>query len=71
MTDHAILQTRLDEAEDALHRLNTGQLEASIDYDGRKVTYSAVNILELRGHIYTLKRQLSQRSGRRAIGARF
>jgi len=71
MTDTAILQTRLDEAEAAMHKLQTGALQASVDYDGRKVAYSAANIDALRGYIAGLKRALGKPSGRRAIGARF
>lgn len=71
MTDTALLTQQLAEAKAALHALNTGQQVASVDYDGRKVAYSAITIADLRAHIRTLETALGIGTRRRAIGARF
>lgn len=66
MIDPAVLQTRLTEAQEALHRLTTGQMEASVQYDGFQSTYTQANINELRAYIADLERQLGLTpSGRR------
>lgn len=65
------LRAWLTEAEAALHALSLGQGEAAVrDADGRQVTYSAANLVQLRAYIADLKRQLGQ-GGYRAIGVRY
>lgn len=55
------LQQRLDEAEDALHRLMTGaQVVQFRDANGEQLSYTAANAARLRGYIADLKRQLGQ-----------
>ncbi len=58
MTDAAILQSRLAEAEAALHALSIGKRTASVSYDGKSVAYTQTNIGQLRAYISDLKRQL-------------
>ena len=61
MTDAAILQARLTEAEAALHALLTGAKAQSVTVEtGRSVTYTPGNEVALRRHIADLKRQLGQ-----------
>ena len=61
----ADLQTRLDEAETAYHRLVTGTKAVSIKKDGREVTYTTATVSQLRTYIESLKRQLNIVSSRR------
>lgn len=74
MTDPAILQQRLTEAEAALHRLSTGSHAEEIRYAAgpasRSVRYTAANMADLRAYIADLRRQLGLSSRRRAIGIR-
>lgn len=66
------LQTRLTEAETALHRLMTGQSTARISYDGRDVEYTRAKVGDLRAYISELKSSLGLTGGRKkAILARF
>lgn len=60
MADTATLQTRLTEAEDALHRVLTGQSVTVVGYDGHRTEYSAASAGDLRRYIATLRRQLGQ-----------
>ena len=68
MADTATLQTRLTEAEDALHRVLTGQSVTVVGYDGHRTEYSAASAGDLRRYIATLRRQLGQ--GTAAPGSR-
>lgn len=66
------LQTRLSEAETALHRLLTGTQVVQVrDASGRQVSYSASNLKDLRAYIADLKRQLDQPQGYRAARVLF
>lgn len=56
--DRATLETRLREAEDALHRWRIGEHELSITYAGRTLTYSPTNESTLKGYIAELRRDL-------------
>jgi hypothetical protein len=67
MTDTAILEQRLSEAQDALHRLSIGESEVTVRIGEKAVTYSAVKAGELRAYIQELKAQLGQGDGRHAI----
>jgi len=60
MADTATLQTRLTEAEDALHRVLTGQSVTVVGYDGHRTEYSPASAGDLRRYIATLRRQLGQ-----------
>lgn len=60
------VQARLDEAREALHRLETGQAEASIAYNGESLTYSQADRGSLRKYIRDLEVQLGLRSMARA-----
>ncbi len=53
--DLAILQQRLAEALDALHRWALGDGEVSVDMDGVRVTYSEVNQKRLEGYVNQLQ----------------
>lgn len=70
MTDTAILEARLAQAEQALHDLSIGKTTASVSYDGKSVSYTQTNIGQLRGYIADLKRQLG-RPARRIHSVRF
>lgn len=71
MTDPTILQTRLTEAEAALHALMMGGQAVSVrDSAGRQVNYTAATIGDLRGYIAELKQMLGL-GRRRAIGVVF
>jgi hypothetical protein len=58
------LQTRLDEAQDALHRLMTGKGRVRVEYEGKMVIYTQANIGDLRAYILELQVQLGQKPGR-------
>ncbi len=72
-TMQAALEARLDQARDALHRLELGDREASVSYDGEQVSYSAADRGSLRAYIRTLEAQLGvrQRARARSRGVRF
>jgi hypothetical protein len=71
MTATATLQTRLTEAEAALHALLTGGKPVQLRRgDGSQVQYGQANAGELRTYIAQLKAQLGVRS-RRRIDIRF
>ena len=64
MTDPATLQTRLTEAETALHALAIGGQEVEVDIDGvGRVKYTAARIGFLRSYIAELKQQLGPTTG--------
>ena len=66
------LQTRLDEAETALHKLLTGQQTVRLEYDGKSVTYTAASAGDLRAYIGQLQVNLGLKSRRsRAITVGF
>ncbi len=53
------IQTRIAEAEAALHALATGARVAEVWRDGRRVTYTQANLAELNAYIDRLKSDLS------------
>lgn len=75
MADQTTLQARLDEAEDALHKLTIGRREEAYTHAAgdvsRQVKWTAASISELRAYIADLRRQLGQPTRRRAIGLSF
>ncbi len=55
----ATLVERLAEAEDAYHRLNTGQaVRVFVDQNGERIEYSVANSAKLATYIANLKRQI-------------
>lgn len=54
---------RLVEAEEALHKLLTGQKMVSMSYEGRTVTYTQQNIDALKQYIRDLKSEIAQAAG--------
>lgn len=74
MADLATLQTRLDEAEAALHKLQTGAQVASVGDGQGNVQYTSADVDKLRAYVRDLKAQISTAQGtrgRRPIGIRF
>ncbi|ETW10642.1 putative Head-to-tail joining protein W (gpW) [Roseivivax marinus] len=63
-TDAATLETRLTEAEDALHRLLVGTTVTVVGYDGHRTEFAPSDETRLRRYIASLKRQLGRGSGR-------
>lgn len=67
MADIATLTARKAEAEEALHKLMTGQAAVTVGYDGRSVSYTPARQAELRAYIKELDVQLGNiTSARRA-----
>ncbi|WP_273867580.1 phage head-tail joining protein [Serratia odorifera] len=56
---------QLEEARQALHELLTGKRVASIQKDGRAVTFTSATLNELRAYIADLEEQLGLASRRR------
>lgn len=63
MADLATLQLWLLEARTALHKLNTGKLEASVSYDGKSVSYSQADRSKLEAYIARLEDQIAALTG--------
>lgn len=64
MADLATLQTRLAEAEDALHKLMTGGKTVAIrSSNGSMVTYGEADAAALRGYIADLRGQIGSAQG--------
>lgn len=63
MADLATLQLWLLEAKTALHKLNTGKLEASVSYDGKSVSYSQADRGKLEAYITKLEQQIAGLTG--------
>ncbi|APZ53735.1 gpW family head-tail joining protein [Salipiger abyssi] len=63
--DTATLETRLAEAETALHALLMGESVTVTAYDGHRTEYAPADETRLRRYIQSLRRQL----GRRPAGA--
>ena len=53
------IQIRITEAETALHALATGARVADVWRDGRRVTYTAASMQDLRDYISLLKSDLA------------
>lgn len=64
MTDTATLQSRLTEAETALHNLMTGTKEVKVGVNGDVVEYSMADVGRLRAYIAELKGALGLSGGR-------
>jgi hypothetical protein len=64
------LKNQLAEAEDALHRLNTGAHEVSIRDGDKQTTYSDINHTRLLTYIDELKAKVAECEGRRPSGRR-
>lgn len=72
MASRETLEQRLADAEDAYHRLSTGTLEVTIQYENRSTTYAKADLGQLKNYIRELKADLGTASGsRRAILPRF
>ena len=66
MADLTTLQTRLDQAETALHKLMTGSLVEHIQADARTgaaVRYTPAQVPALQRYIASLKNQIAVASG--------
>ena len=63
------LNDKLNEAEDALHELSLGKRVVSISRNGKALTFSAANRVDLELYIARLKSQIST-SSRRPMGIR-
>lgn len=61
----SITQTRLTEAQTALHELQTGTKAVKVKKDGREVEFTPANIYRLTAYIEELKAQLGQSTRRR------
>ncbi|MCW2242795.1 phage head-tail joining protein [Azospirillum canadense] len=65
MADLATLQARLAEAETALHRLNIGETEVKVSYDGKTVEYAvSLDAPKLERYIATLRAEIDRLSGK-------
>ena len=62
MADLATLETRLIEAETALHRLMTGSRVEAINSPTGKVQYTSANLGDLEKYIASLKQQIEATS---------
>ena len=56
--NRAMWQSRLDEAEGALHKLLVGQSATAIGYDGESVSYKPANIHQLQAYIARMRAAL-------------
>lgn len=66
------LTIALQEAEQALHRLMTGQSAVEFrDSNGESVRYSAISANKLQGYILSLKLQLGMPTGLGPMRVRF
>lgn len=63
MTDLATLQTRLNEAESAYHRLLTGSLEESIGLGDMQVRYSKAEAPNLAAYLSQLRGEIAALGG--------
>jgi len=64
MTELTTLETRLMEAEAALHVLATGGQRQVVDIGtGGRVAYTAANVVDLRLYIGSLKNQIAKLKG--------
>ena len=60
------VQAQLAAARDALHRLEIGQMEVSVSYNGETLSFAAADRASLRNHIRSLEVQLGLRTIGRA-----
>ncbi|MCL1124150.1 gpW family protein [Shewanella surugensis] len=59
------LNDKLQQAETAYHRLQTGTMAVSITEDGQQIDFNRANIHQLKNYIDELKLQLGMKSTRR------
>lgn len=72
VSTRAKLLRRLDEAEDALHRLQIGGMaKVYVDQNGERVEYASANSNKLIGYIAGLKAQLGMTTGQGPMTAWF
>jgi len=70
MTDLSTLKQRLAEAEAALHRLMTGELEVTVSIGGYgATTYNQASADRLSAYIARLKNEIASREGSSRRGA--
>lgn len=63
MADLSTLQSRLTEAETALHKLNTGRLSVTFQHGDMQVTYNKADAPQLREYIADLRVQIAAAGG--------
>lgn len=64
MADLIILKQRLFEAEAALHRLMTGELEVTVSVGGfGATTYNQISVDKLSAYVAKLKNDIAKREG--------
>jgi len=63
MTDLLTLKGWLLEAETAQHKLAIGQLEASVSYEGKSVTFTQADSYRLDAYVAKLKGQIADLTG--------
>jgi len=66
--ERAVLLARLDEAREALHQLEIGRAEVSLNYNGESMAFAAADRGSLRQYIRDLEAKLGQRRSARARG---
>lgn len=59
MADLAVLQSRLDQAELALHRLMTGSQSEHVEHADMRVAYTRADVSKLQSYIASLKSQIA------------
>lgn len=60
-TERQKLEQRLEQAEDALHQLLTGEsVRVFVDQNGERIEYAAGNAVRLQSYIQNLKIQLGK-----------
>lgn len=64
--ERVAVQLQLEEARAVLHRLELGQSEVSLAYNGESVTFNAANAGDLRLYVRRLETQLGLRALARA-----
>ncbi len=64
MANREIIQQRLTEAQNALHKLLTGTATVQLSYQGESVTYTTADEGKLRSYIKELEAQLGIASAR-------
>lgn len=63
MADLATLQSRLTDAEAALHQLNIGVLQVRIEHSDMRIEFTKATISDLRRYIDDLKAQIAAAGG--------
>lgn len=63
MADLATLQSRLTDAEAALHQLNIGAQQIQIDHGDMRTTFTKINVADLRRYVDDLKAQIVNAGG--------